>query len=498
MTHSRTDLLIAFLPWLWLAAGSVICVALSALSLDKSGTRSRQLAIGTCFLAIVSAGAEFYRERASATGVYVAFGGTGSRVAPGTLIVDVFSLSVMVAAALAAAICLVLMRDTVRFHSRSGYASAFVLSATGFAGALAAQNDTGAMIGAVGGLTISLSALMACLKTDHRALESALKTILASVLLSGLLSLGLAILYGTTGSTHLTDTGSSAFLSVLGATLVISTLAAFTGALPLPQFVTTVTAGVPTAVGGLAIAVLTLGVESAATRVGAGGFGSGVTQWAGIAGLMGAISMVYGGLRAWREPTIRGVVGYLVVVQAGAFFVALMSFGSGTDSLSAGGANLAIAAELTGTAAIIAAYSALGVLESSGIGPNIGDLKALFTRNGTLALVVLMSVGALAGVPVTFGFLTRALSVTSASYVDHAWVGVIAIVGMALANVAAFRVFAALTASPTHESTRIKSSLSMIPRVLITVFSVATVALIVFAGPLLRLSSAAASAVFTH
>jgi NADH-quinone oxidoreductase subunit N len=354
------------------------------------------------------------------------------------------------------------------------------------------------MICGVGGLTISLSALVACLKTDHQAVEAALKTIIASIFVAGLLGLGLALLYGTAGSTHLTDVGSSRVVMAVGATMVVCTLAALTGALPLPQFVTTLTAGVPTPVSGFAVAILTLGVESAVVRAGAGGFGSNIIGWTGVTGLLGALSMVYGGLRAWRETTLRGVVGYLVVVQAGAFLVALMSYGPGTDSLSASGANIAIAAELTGSAAIVAAYAAVGALEHNKIGGNIGDLKALFSRNGALALFVLLGIGALAGIPVTFGFITRALSVTSAAYVDQVGVGVLAIVGMILANVAAFRVFAELTASPTHESTRIKTSVRLLPRTVIGVCSVGAVAMVAFAGPILRLSSAAASAIFTH
>jgi NADH-quinone oxidoreductase subunit N len=498
MPNSRTDILIASLPWIWLGLGAVVCAGLGALRWRGAGKSSRQIAFAACCLAIASGFAEFYRERTSATGVYLTFGASGSRVAPGTFIVDVFSLSVVMAAAFVAVVGLVLMRGSERFHGRSPYACAFMLSAAGFAGYLAAQNEMAATLAALAGLTISLAALMGCLKTDHRALEAALKTVFASVLLAGLTGLGLAVLYGTTGSTHLTDPGSSAVLSALGVTLVICTLAAFTGALPLPQFVTTPTAGVPAAVSGLVVAVLTLGVESAAARIGAGGFARNVAAWPWVVGTMGAVSMVYGGLRAWREPTLRGVIGYLVVVQAGAFFVALMAFGAGSDGLSAGGANLAIAAEFAGTAAIVAAYAALGLLESSGVGGQIDDLKALFSRNGTLATAVLLSIGALAGVPVTFGFLTRALSVTSAGYVNHLWIGVLAIAGMALANMAAFRVFSLLVASPTHESSKLKSGLSPLLHMVTTACAVAAVALIAFAGPLLRLSSAAAGAVFTH
>jgi NADH-quinone oxidoreductase subunit N len=498
MSQSRSDILIATLPWIWLALGSAICFVLGATGVDATGKRARQIALGTCLVAIVSAFAEFYRERGSATGVYVAVGGTGSRVAPGTLIVDVFSLSVVVVSALVAVVALVLMHGGARLHGRTAHVCALILAAIGFADFLAAQNDIASLICATAGLTISLSALVACLKTEHQAVESALKTILASLFMGGLLCLGLAILYGTTGSTHLTDVGTSRVLMAIGATLVICTLAALTGALPLPQFVTTLTVGVPTPISGFAIAVLTLGVESAAVRVGAGGFGSNISGWTGVTGLMGALTMIYGGLRAWRETTLRGLVGYLVVVQAGAFLVALMSYGPGTDSLSAGGANLAIAAELTGSVAIVSAYAAVGALEHHKIGSSIGDLKALFTRNGVLAVALMLGVGALAGVPVTFGFITRALSVTSASYVDQLGVGLLAIVGMVLANVAAFRVFAALAAPPTHESTRIKTNLGWPPRTLIPVCSVAAIALVAFAGPILRLSSAAASAVFTH
>jgi len=498
MSQSRSEILIATLPWIWLALGSVICFALGAGRADVTGKRSRQIAIGTCLVAIVSAFAEFYRERGSATGVYVALGGAGSRAAPGTLIVDVFSLTVVVVTALAALVGLILMHGGARLHARTAHACALVLASIGFADFLAAQNEIAAMICAVGGLTISLSALVALLKTEHLAVESALKTIIASIFMAGVLALGLAILYGTAGSTHLTDVGSSRVLMAIGATLVICALAALTGALPLPQFVTTLTVGVPTPISGFAIAVLTLGVESAAVRAGAGGFGSNISGWTGVTGLLGAVTMIYGGLRAWRETTLRGVVGYLVVVQAGAFLVALMSYGPGTDSLSAGGTNLAIAAALAGSVAIVAAYAAVGALEHNKIGANIADLRAMFTRNGALALALLLSVGALAGVPVTLGFITRALSVTSASYVDQVGVGLLAIVGMVLANVAACRVFAALTAPPTHESTRIKTSLGLVPRTLVAMCSLVAVALVAFAGPILRLSSAAASAVFIH
>jgi NADH-quinone oxidoreductase subunit N len=495
MSQTTTELLIAVLPWLWLTLGTLVCAV--GVRSALVARRSREVAIGASLLSLVSAFAEMYRGRKIASGVFEVAGGGTSHLATGTLIVDYFALIVLIALAVFAVVMLLAGgRSLERLGPRSSLVCALVLASEGFAGLLGAQQEMAMLLLGVGGVTFCATAMISCFKTDHLSVEVAAKWLAGSAFLTATLALGLALLYGAVATTQFTG-GGDKVTEAIGAMLVIASLAAFSGALPLPQLFAGAGLVVPPAVAGWVMTFMLTGIGSALVRIGADGLGRNVSGWAGTVGLLGALTVMYAGVQAWREQSLRGLVSYLAVAQSGAVLFALMSFGAGTDGITAGGVDLVVAALIVGGLSITAAFAVVALLENEGM-TTLHDYRALVHRNGGLALLLGVAVLALAGAPPTAGFVLRSLSVVTSAYIDRFAIGVLAGAGTAMGILAALRVVGTICAPPSHDSHRLHPKAGLVARAAGFVTCIALVVSGLFSGTLMGVAATAARAIFTH
>ncbi len=293
-----------------------------------------------------------------------------------------------------------------RTGDRGSYYALLLLSATGFA-----------LISSAGSLltlyitleigTVSLFALAGHRKTDPRSGESALKLIVISASSSAILLYGISLVYGAYGTTVYTQlpqslllgTGGSqlGMLGLLGMVLVIGGLAFKITAAPFHLWVADVYQGAPTPISAfLSTASKTAGFAALLRLLLVGMYGA-QDVWVMVLVALSALSMVLGNLVALAQSSLKRLLAYSSVAQAGYLLVAVVS-----------GLELGLGATLfylllyafANAGAFFVAQALLGNVGSE----EIDALRGLRYRAPALAFAMLVFLLSLGGIPPLAGF----------------------------------------------------------------------------------------------
>src|SRR5258708_13403200 len=238
------------------------------------------------------------------------------------LIVDRFSLFVAVTVC-GFALITVLSSDTLGelIGPNAGEYFALVLTATLGAVLMASAREMIALFVAIELLSVSLYVLVALVKTDRRGSEAAFKYLILGATSSAVLLYGLAILYGVTGSTVLTDVARglthTTGVTALGISLVLAGLAFKLGAVPFQQWVPDVYEGAPAPVAGLIASLSKTAGFALVARLVVTSFPASSSTWTAVIATMAAASMVYGNLAALAQTRMRRLLGYSSIGPAG-------------------------------------------------------------------------------------------------------------------------------------------------------------------------------------
>ncbi|MEJ5251100.1 MAG: NADH-quinone oxidoreductase subunit N [Chthonomonadetes bacterium] len=289
---------------------------------------------------------------------------------------------------------------------RGSYYALLILSALGFtllssAGSLLTLYIT-LEIG-----TVSLFALAGHRKTDPRSGEAALKLLIVSATSSAILLYGISLVYGAYGTTlyHqlpvglLPGTGGNqmGLLGVLGMLLVLGGLAFKITAAPFHLWVADVYQGAPTPISAfLSTASKTAGF-AAMLRLLIIGLHGAEDTWVTVLVALSALSMVLGNLVALAQSSLKRLLAYSSVAQAGYLLIAVVS-----------GLDLGLGATLfylllyafANAGAFFVAQALMGNTGSE----EIDALRGLRYRAPGLAFAMLVFLLSLGGIPPLAGF----------------------------------------------------------------------------------------------
>jgi NADH-quinone oxidoreductase subunit N len=168
---------------------------------------------------------------------------------------------------------------------------------------------------------------------DSRSSEAGLKYLLLGAIASALLLYGMALLYGVTGTTYLTeiadairaDGDTNRSVLVVSMVLLIAGFGFKMAVVPFQMWVPDVYQGAPTPVA----AFLSVGSKAAAfavvTRVFFEALGEDFLSddWSTIFAVIAAVSMTLGNLLAVVQTDIKRMLGYSSIAQAGTFLIGL-------------------------------------------------------------------------------------------------------------------------------------------------------------------------------
>jgi len=279
--------------------------------------------------------------------------------------------------------------------------------------------------------SITLYILAASIKNDAKSGESGLKYMLLGALSSAGLLYGMALIYGSTGTTVLNDVAAAISQRGVTAAVVLGLvfLAAGFGfkisAVPFHMWAPDVYEGAPTPVTAfLAVASKAAGF-AVVMRVFATGLGPAHGIWPSVFAVLAAVTMTLGNVVALRQDNIKRMLAYSSIAHAG--YMA-MGVASATTSASSGIMLYLAAYALTNIGAFVAIIAFSNRLQSD----DINDYAGLFRRAPLVSIGLALCLLSLAGIPPMAGFISKVYLFLAAYEAGLAWLVVLGLFNSAI------------------------------------------------------------------
>jgi NADH-quinone oxidoreductase subunit N len=285
-------------------------------------------------------------------------------------------------------------------------------------------------------MSLSLYALAALRRDTGRATEAAIKYFVLGALASGFLLYGMSMLYGGTGSLDLPDiakaiaTGqANRTVMVFGVVFLVAGLAFKFGAVPFHMWVPDVYHGTPTAVTLLIAGAPKLAAFAIAFRLLAEGLIGVAADWQQMLTVLSVASLVVGNVVAIAQTNLKRMLAYSTIAQVGFVLLGLLSGVVGGD---ARGAPEAYSASLfyviTYVLTTLGTFGLIQLMARAGFeAEEIADLRGLNRRSPWMALVALVLMFSLAGIPPTVGFYAKLAVLQSVVAAGMIWLAVLAV-----------------------------------------------------------------------
>ncbi len=288
-------------------------------------------------------------------------------------------------------------------------------------------------------MSLSLYAL-AALRRDESGQaatsEAAIKYFVLGALASGFLLYGMSMLYGGTGSLSIREI-SAAFLSadtnqtvlMLGAVFIVAGIAFKFGAVPFHMWVPDVYQGTASSVTLLIAGAPKLAAFAIAFRMLAEGLLPIAAHWQPMIIVLAVLSLLLGNIVAIAQTNFKRMLAYSTIAQIGFVLLGLLS---GVVDNSADSAGRAYGASMFYVISyVLTTLGTLGVvllLARKGFEcEQIDDLKGLAKRSPLLALVMLVLMFSLAGIPPMVGFFAKLAVLQAVLNAGHVWLAVLAV-----------------------------------------------------------------------
>ncbi len=263
-----------------------------------------------------------------------------------------------------------------------------------------------------------------------------MKYFVLGALASGFLLYGMSMIYGGAGTLDLTEIARkyamgqvNATVFVFGLVFIVAGLAFKFGAVPFHMWVPDVYQGTPTAATLLIAGAPKLAAFAIAFRLLAEALIGGAHDWQQMLVVLSVLSIGLGNLVAIAQTNIKRMLAYSAIAQIGFMLLGLLSGVVGGNMKSApdayGGSLFYI---ITYVLTTLGTFGLLQLLSRAGFeGEEISDLRGLNKRSPWMALVMLLLMFSLAGVPPTVGFYAKLLVLNSVVSAGMVWLAVYAV-----------------------------------------------------------------------
>jgi NADH-quinone oxidoreductase subunit N len=369
----------------------------------------------------------------------------------GALRLDDLAISISLIAIAAAGFAVLLsVREPAAEQAGSGEYHALLLgSVLGMVLLAQAQNLVSFFV-AIETLSIPLYILCATNLRHELSLESGLKYLIVGSLGSATLLYGMAFLYGGSGSTDFARIAAGIDqagligdpLVLVGIALVAVGLAFKTSIAPFHQWTPDVYEGAPTPITSF-MAVATKAVAFAVfVRFFIVALGGETGDWQPALAVLAAVSIVVGNVGALGQDSLKRLLGYSGVAQAGYILGGLVVASEAGVS--------ALVFYLAGYLFMnLAAFSVIAARErETAFGDDIRAMRGLGAERPLLAWPMTISMLALAGLPATVGFIGKLYLIEALVEGDYTWLAVFIAVGTMISLAYYLRVVAAMWMRP--------------------------------------------------
>jgi len=394
---------------------------------------------------------------AAAAGLCIWQWGEQKDLVAGTLRLDDLGLAVSLIVIASAAFCIPLSWREQAFDRPLGpsghgeFQTLLICSVLGMVLIAMAQNLIVFFV-ALELLSIPLYVLCGSALRRQQSLESGLKYLVIGSLGSATLLYGLAFVYGASGATGFEEIragigGSIADdpLLLIGIALTATGLAFKLSVAPFHQWTPDVYEGAPTPVTAFMAVATKAAVFCVAVRFFEVALGPAVESWQPALAALAAVSIVVGNVGALGQRSLKRLLGYSGVAQAGYMLVGIV---------------VASEAGISALIFYLAAYALMNLPAFAVItlreretpfGDGIRAVEGLSRERPALAVALTVSMLALAGLPGTAGFIGKLFLIEAAVAGKYTWLAVMIAVGTMISLAYYLRVIAAVWMRPAAE-----------------------------------------------
>ena len=396
------------IPEITLAAGAVAGLLAGSWLPRRRQWVIRLMAAATCLVALAA----------------TAFTAAGTRTADfGTsYAIDVATNTVRVVVAAATLLVIGLSADTVQAHKREAEFYVLLLLAALGTIVLAGANDL--LLLFAGYLLASVPAYaLAGFAKDSPGTEAALKYYLMGALAGVAMLTGVTLLYGTGRTTsypllQTTLVAAPHGAVAVGVIAVTAGLLFKSGAVPAHFWVPDVTDGTTTPVAAFVTTVPKLGGLAALLRLLTVAIPAAAVNWPLLIAVLAAASMTLGNLAAFFQDSVKRLLAYSTISQAGYL---LMAVAVAARSATAPRSLLFYLAAYAVTN--LAAFAVVAALPQAS---TVADYRGLTRQHPGLAAVLVVSLLGLVGTPPTAVFLAKLQVFTTAIDGGYGWLTALA------------------------------------------------------------------------
>lgn len=469
--------LLAFSPELWLLAGAILVCLMARFTPGASTTTAALVTLVLAFLALATQ----FKQTIT--------------ILDGAFLLDGFAIFIQVVLLGAAALCLLASRaDILPGESPAAAEPAFFLLATLGAMLAASAAEMVSLFLALELVAINLYLLAGLARRGAGGIGAGLGYLVLGAASSAVLLYGLAVIFGLSGETRLVAAGRAlAALHgtqpalLLALSFVLAGFALRMGLLPVRWWTRGFESGVPPRVTMFVLSVGVVAAFAVFGRIAASTFAGSHIPYTAVIAVVAALAMSAGNLLAVTQSSVRRLVVYSGIAQAG---YALVAF---TDLKRLGlGALLVFLTALALTG--ICAFAAIIAYARSVHSDAIRDLAAMSRNTPGLAVALGLAVVSLAGLPPVAGFFGKLFVLQAAVDGGFAWLAVVGALNIALASLGYVRIMRiAFVDPPVFEVAHVRLGLGI--RAAVALSAAGIVFMGLFVGPLYTAASYGKSAI---
>ncbi len=469
---NTADILLA-LPEIFLVAMGCIILLVDAF-VDES---RRDWSFVLTLLALVGAGALAVSGAGNGSGT--GFGGMFVR----DLLADILKV------AICGLIASVLIYSRAYLRARAMYRGEYFVLALFGVGGMMVMVSAGHLISIYLGLellSLSLYAMVAFQRDSARATEAAMKYFVLGALASGLLLYGMSMLYGATGTLEieglreeLADFDSGGIVLIFGLVFIVVGIAFKLGAVPFHMWIPDVYHGAPTSVTLYIATAPKLAAFAMIMRLLVGGLQDLAVSWQTMLIILSVLSMAVGNIVAIAQDNIKRMLAYSAIAHAGFFLLGVLAG-------NANGYGASLFYVLIYSLMSLGAFGMVVLLSRSGFeAERLEDFRGLNQRSPWHALLMLILMFSMAGVPPTAGFFAKLGVIQAVIDLGQIWLAAVAVLFAVVGAFYYLRVVKVMYFDSPNETAGVRADPAA--QILIGANALAMVAVIPWVGSLFAL-----------
>ena len=346
--------------------------------------------------------------------------------------------------------------------------------------------------------SISSYALVAFRKNDPTSAEASVKYLIIGGLSTALSLYGISLLYGMTGSVAIADVaqylaeGNFTWTYIVAVVTVIAGFGFKVAMVPFHFWAPDVYEGAPTpvttflAVGSKKMGFIVLFKIFLLMFILAQVLG-GIPEMQWLFALLAAATMTLGNLVAISQSSIKRMLAYSSIAQAG-YLLIVLAVGS-EYALEGGLFHMITHVFMKGGAFIVVA-----ALCARGFGESISEYRGLAKRAPLIAFAMMIFLFSLAGIPPLAGFDSKFVLFSSAVTPDGTWIWLVAVavINSAISLYYYARVVKAMYVDKGTSTERVRVPMPF--AIAVAICAIATIAIGIYPGPVIELCESAVKA----